>query len=140
MRVHSIKTTYLIHETLVSDTELMKILDEKNVFLVIGEEEATYPYTIITRSFIRSGNKNKDFTSDIVSFNIKVYAQEYNTAADVADAIRFALENHILTDSLIKISNIEITNVSESWNGDAYLQNMDFQCEVENNTIQNSQS
>lgn len=140
MRVHSIKTTYLIHETLVKDSEVKKLINENNVFLVIGEPEATYPYAIITRSFIRSGSRNKDFVSDIVSFNIKVYAQEYNIAADIADAMRFALENHILSDSLIKISNIEVTNVSESWNGDAYLQNMDFQCEVENNTIQNSQS
>ena len=133
MRTHSIKTTYLIHEALVSDTELMKLIKEKNIFLVIGEEEAMFPYAVITRTSIKTPSRsNKDNSEDVVTFNIKVYSDKYNVGIDVADAIRLFLERRVLTDNNIRISQTELTFCSEQWVGDAYLQNMDFQCTVEN--------
>lgn len=134
MRTHSIKTTYLIHEALVSNTELMKLIKDENIFLVIGEEEAVFPYAVITRTSIKTPSRsNKDLTSeDVVTFNIKVYSDKYDVSVDVADAIRLFLERRVLTDNNIKISQTELTFCSEQWVGDAYQQNMDFQCTVEN--------
>lgn len=133
MRTHSIKTTYLIHEALVSDTELMKLIPESNIYLVIGEPEAMFPYAVITRTSIKTpARTNKDCSEDTVTFNIKVYSDKYDVSVDVADAIRLFLERRVLTNGNIRISQTELTYSSEQWVGDAYQQNMDFQCTVEN--------
>lgn len=133
MRQHSIKTTYLIHEYLVSNQDLMKLIPESNVFLVVGEPEANYPYVTITRTSIKTpAQTNKDFNEDVVTFNIKVYSDKYDEDVDIADMIRLLLERRIISDELIRISQIQLTYCSEQWIGDAYQQNMDFQCIVEN--------
>lgn len=133
MRTHSIKTTYLIHKTLSSNEDLLKLIDDDNMFLVVAEPEAVYPYIVITRQSIRSSRHTKDFTPDVVLFNIKVYAESYNTDVDIADTIRFILEGNVLSDSTIgiRLTNIELTSITENWVGDSYLQSMDFQAEVE---------
>ena len=133
MRQHSIKTTYLIHEYLVSNQDLMKIIPESNIFLVVGEPEAVFPYAIITRTSIKTpAQTNKDYNEDSVTFNIKVYSDKYDSSVDIADMIRLLLERRVIQDNLIRISKIELTYCSEQWIGDAYQQNMDFQCIVEN--------
>lgn len=132
MRVHSIKTTYLIHETIVKNATVKELIPEDNVFLCIGEENTPYPYVVITRNSIENGTWNKDSVDDEVRFNIKVYSDKYDVGVDIADAIRMSIENHILRDSLIEIDNIFLISSYEKWNGYAYEQNMDFTCEVRN--------
>ena len=77
MRQHSLKTTYLIHETLVKDENITSLINEKNIYLLIAEQEVTFPYCIIRRTGCKSENGNRDFAGDIVSFNIKIYSNKY---------------------------------------------------------------
>jgi len=132
MRQHSIKTSYLIHKTLVSDTDLLELVPEENIQLLFAQEGTTFPHVIIARTGIRSERGNKDFIGDIVNFNILVVSDKYEAGADIADAIRFDIENHILQDSEIdiRLENIILTGASERMNYDAFIQEMNFSAEV----------
>lgn len=130
MRQHSIKTTYLIHDTLVKNADVTALLNEDNLFLLVAEPEVNYPYAVIKRTGIQSERGNKDFAGDIVNFSINVYSDKYDEAADIADAIRFALEGWILQDSNIRLENITITSATEDWVSDAYEQTLSFRAEV----------
>jgi hypothetical protein len=132
MRQHSIKTSYLIHKTLVSDNDLLELVPEENIQLLFAQEGTTFPHVLITRTGIRSERGNKDFIGDIVNFNILVVSDKYEVGADIADTIRFDIENHILQDSEIdiRLENIILTGASERMSYDAFIQEMNFSAEV----------
>ena len=130
MRQHSIKTTYLIHKTLIDNSDMTELIPEENMYLLVAEPETDYPYLVIKRTGIQSERGNKDFSGDIVSFSITVYSDKYDEAADIADAARFSIENHILQDDSVRLENIQITGASEDWVSDAYEQTVSFRAEV----------
>ena len=131
MRQHSIKTSYLIHKTLVSDNNLLELVPEENIQLLFAQEGTTFPHVLITRTGIRSERGNKDFIGDIVNFNIIVVSDKYEIGADIADMIRFDIENHILQNSEIdiRLENIILTGASERMSYDAFIQEMNFSAE-----------
>lgn len=131
MRQHSLKTTYLIHEALVKDENIKSLIDEKNIFLLIAEQEVTFPYCIIRRTGCKSENGNRDFAGDIVSFNIKIYSNKYEEAMEIADAIRFKLEGYSLEDENLRLSRIKFTGASENWVYDSFEQDLSFESLVE---------
>lgn len=130
MRQHSLKTTYLIHKTLVSNDLLMTKIDEANIQLLVSQMNTTFPNVVITRTSIKSERGNKDFIGDIVSFNIRVYSDKYDVGVDIADTIRFILENREFQDDSIRIENIILTGATETMSYDTFVQDMNFQCEV----------
>lgn len=132
MRQHSIKTTYLIHSKLASSADVLENISENNIFLLGAEPEVKYPYAVIKRTGIQSERGNKDFAGDIVFFTISVYSDKYEVAADIADAMRFALEGWIFEDDTIRLENITITSATEDWVADAYEQSISFRAEVLN--------
>lgn len=130
MRQHSIKSTYLIHKTLVENDEITTLIPEENIFLLQALPDTLFPYAVITRTGIKSERGNKDFIGDIVTFNIKVFSDKYNIGVDIADAIRLSIENYILSDELIKMENITLISSKESIYYDTFIQEMDFSAEV----------
>jgi len=133
MRQHSIKTTYLIHKTLVENSDVMAlVVDENKISLLMGDPDlnSTYPVINIRRDSISTEVGNKDFIPDRVQFSIKVYSDKYEESVDIADAIRFALENQILQDELVRLTNIKLISATEAWVSDAYEQSIAFSAEV----------
>jgi len=132
MRQHSIKTTYLIHKTLAENTTVNVLIPETNMYLLKNDMDSPYPYLVIKRTNITSERGNKDFIGDIVNFNINVYSDKYEDGANIADAVRLALEGWILQDESIRLENIQLTSASEDWSYDTCMQSMNFRAEVSN--------
>ena len=132
MRQHSLKTTYLIHKTLASDTELLKLISDKNIYLLVAEPETVFPYAIIKRDNVSTETGNKDMAGDRVSFSIKVYSDKYDVAINIADCMRFLIEGHVYQDNEIRLQNIKFISSSEAWVSDSYEQSMSFSAEVTN--------
>jgi len=130
MRQHSLKITYLIHKTLVEDTEVKKLIAENHIWPIVVPENTTYPYMTIKRNGIQNMVGNKDFAGDTVNFTLSVYSDDYDDSVSIADAVRLAIENHILQDDSIRLERITITSASEDWVGNAYEQTMSFRAEV----------
>lgn len=133
MRQHSIKTTYLIHKTLAENTTVNSLIPEANMYLLINNMDSDFPYLVIRRTNIQSERGDKDFIGDIVNFNITVYSDDYYEGANIADAVRLALEGWILNDDEIHLENILLTTASEEWYNDTCMQSMNFRAEVSNN-------
>ena len=132
MRQHSIKTTYLVHKTLAQNESVNTLIPESNMYLLVNNTDAQYPYLVIKRTNITSERGNKDFIGDIVNFNINVYSDKYEEGANIADAVRLALEGWILQDESIRLENIQLTSASEDWSYDTCIQSMNFRAEVSN--------
>ena len=132
MRQHSIKTTYLVHKTLAQNELVNTLIPESNMYLLVNNTDAQYPYLVIKRTNIQSERGNKDFIGDIVNFNINVYSDKYEEGANIADAVRLALEGWILQDESIRLENIQLTSASEDWSYDTCIQSMNFRAEVSN--------
>lgn len=130
MRQHSLKVTYLIHKTLVEDTEVKKLIEENHIWPIVVPENLTYPYMTIKRNSIQNMVGNKDFAGDTVNFTLSVYSDDYDDSVSIGDAARLAIENHILQDDSIRLENITIISASEDWVGNAYAQTMSFKAEV----------
>lgn len=131
MAKHSLKSTFYIHNKLISTSSITSLISENNIFLLIAEAETKYPYAVITRTRINSTNDNKDFNTDEIGFNIRIWSDKYDEAVEIADAMRAALEGRVIeTDDNEIIDSITLTSSSESWTGDAYLESIDFTAEI----------
>lgn len=131
MAKHSLKSTFYIHEKLIDTQSVINLIDEDNIFLLVAEAETDYPYAVITRTRINSTNENKDFNTDEIGFNIRIWSDKYDEAVEIADAMRAALEGRVIeTDDNEIIDSITLTSSSESWTGDAYLESIDFTADI----------
>lgn len=130
MRKHSLKSTQYIHNKLINTSSVTSLINENNIFLLIAEPETKYPYVVITRTRITSRDENKDFSTDEIGINIKVWSDQYDEAVNIADAIRFAIEGKEIEMGKEVMDSIELSSSTESWTGDAYLESMDFTAEI----------
>lgn len=130
MRKHSLKSTQYIHNKLISTSSVTSLINENNIFLLIAEPETKYPYAVITRTRITSRDENKDFSTDEIGINIRVWSDQYDEAVNIADAIRFAIEGKEIEMDKEVMDSIELSSSTESWTGDAYLESMDFTAEI----------
>lgn len=130
MRKHSLKSTQYIHNKLINTSSVTNLINENNIFLLIAEAETKYPYVVITRTKISSRDENKDFNTDEIGVNIKVWSDKYDEAVNIADAIRFAIEGKEVEVDNETMDSIVLSSSTESWTGEAYLQSMDFTAEI----------
>lgn len=130
MRKHSLKSTQYIHNKLINTTNVVNLINENNIFLLIAEPDTKYPYVVITRTRVTSRDENKDFNTDEIGVNIKVWSDKYDEAVNIADAIRFAIEGKEIDTDTETMDSIVLSSSSESWTGEAYLQSMDFTAEI----------
>lgn len=130
MRKHSLKSTQYIHNKLINTSSVTSLINENNIFLLIAEPETKYPYAVITRTRITSRDENKDFSTDEIGINIRVWSDQYDEAVNIADAIRFAIEGKEIEMDKDMMDSIELSSSTESWTGDAYLESMDFTAEI----------
>lgn len=130
MRKHSLKSTQYIHNKLINTSSVTSLINENNIFLLIAEPETKYPYAVITRTRITSRDENKDFSTDEIGINIRVWSDQYDEAVNIADAIRFAIEGKEIEMDKEVMDSIELSSSTESWTGDAYLESMDFTAEI----------
>lgn len=130
MRKHSLKSTQYIHNKLINTSSVTSLINENNIFLLIAEPETKYPYAVITRTRITSRDENKDFSTDEIGINIRVWSDQYDEAVNIADAIRFAIEGKEIEMDKEAMDSIELSSSTESWTGDAYLESMDFTAEI----------
>lgn len=130
MRQHSIKATYLIHKTLVDDTDFIKLIPEINIWPVVVKADQAYPYLVIKRDSIQTNNGTKDFWPDVITFSIRIFSDDWDQTVDIADAARFLLENRIIQDDVLRMERITLISSSEDWVGDAYEQTLVFRAEV----------
>jgi hypothetical protein len=133
--IHSIKIGKLINARLSQDAELTSKVDN-NIFPIVAENGTNYPFVVYTRTGITPKTATKDGRyEDTVNFQVTVVSDSYNESVDVADIVRGLLEMAYIGDESIAATEIYMSGVTERYESEAYIQQMQFTCSVHNTTI-----
>lgn len=107
-----------IKQLLVSDSEVQQKLEGK-IFPIVANEGTTFPFLVYRRSAYRP-QSNKDYTDEVVSMELVILSNKYDESVDIANAVADALDRK---ETEI-ISDIQLTNISEDYSEDTYIQKL----------------
>lgn len=128
LRTSSLKVGRVIHE---------RLQDIIRIFPIVADKGTIGDFAVYRRiSLSESDTKDLYNFEEIANVEIIVVAQNYEKSLEIAQAIKIRLEHTIgkfetNKEEEIAINKIEMTNASEDWNNDAYLQKMTFRIIIE---------
>jgi len=93
--------------------------------LVATNAGVTFPF-IVYRRIGYKPQSNKDYTGEIVTIEINVASESYESAVTIADSVADILNN--AKTSLIE--KCKLTNVSEMYLSNTFIQNLVFEIEL----------
>lgn len=97
----------------------------------IADNDVKFPYIVYNRTGLSTQLTKDGYTQDNVSFEISVYSDKYAQSIIVANAVRSALE--VLSaqhDETFDVDNSVITNASEYWNDNTFVQQINWTADV----------
>jgi hypothetical protein len=112
--------------------EINRLLKEGNVlavsnkiFPLIANANTTFPFLVYRRIGYQPRN-NKDYVGEIITLEMNIASETYQEGVDIANNVADILqgkETEIIQD-------IQLTNVSEIYLQDTFLQNLQLQIEL----------
>lgn len=109
---------------LQSDTAVTNAVGNK-IFPLIATAETTFPFIVYRRSYFTPVS-NKDFESEKCGVELIVASNKYSESVSIADAVSDALNHQATTN----IEDIKVTNASEDFYDDTYLQRITVEVEI----------
>lgn len=110
-----------IYKFLTEDDNINKIT-KGNIFPLVANENTNYPFIVFSRTSIVPVYDKDGAYQDNVEAQIICVSDDYSKGVDLANSVRNLLEFKHFEDTSIHISKIIVSNVSESYVEDAYLQ------------------
>ena len=111
----------VIKSLLLSNKELVSYIGDK-VYPLIADTSTTYPFIIYRRSAIVNSS-TKDDADESVNVEIYIVADKYDESVSIAGLVRKSVEHRQGTfENDLYIDDIIITDSSESYEGDAFVQ------------------
>lgn len=95
----------------------------------VATDSATLPYVAYARKSLYHDPTKSGSGSERVEVDVNCYASDYAGSVELAEAVRAALE-YQSTDGAPAIRSIILTNASEYWESDAFVQSLTFQLYV----------
>lgn len=121
----------LIYNALISDTEVSTAVGTK-VFPLVAENDTQFPFIVYSKTNAYATTITKDgCLGDAITFSITIVSDKYFESCEIAQEVRDLFENCIISNTDLKIYNIRMTSVTESYNSDAFTQELQFECEAE---------
>lgn len=112
--------------------EINRLLKEGNVLKVSGKifplvanPNTTFPFLVYRRLNYQPRN-NKDYTGELIQMELVIATETYNEGVEIANSCADILQGQ-KTDI---IENITLTNVSELYVQDTFLQSLQIQIEL----------
>lgn len=109
---------------LLADSTVHNLVGDK-VFPLVANAGTTFPFIVYRRNNYRPFS-NKDYTDEAADIEIAILSDNYIDSVHVADAVGNAL-NEKETET---IDEIEITNASEEYNSDTYIQKINIRITI----------
>lgn len=128
---NSILILKYIRSILTENDELMKLIDEDNIFSLIAHADAKLPYIVMSRNSIQTQYTKDRAFDNTVQFTVNVVAHSYIESIEIANAVRHALENFHWKNAEIWIHPISVLNITESTDGDQFVQSLLFYTMIE---------
>ena len=127
---NSIYISKLLYQMLCSDTEISNHVGNR-IFPIIAENNANYPFITYCRDSIYSNGCKDGYFEDKVTFSVMVASDTYLSSLDIANRVRQILEKRKIVIDNITLYNVRLISIDESYNDNAYIQNLSFECTVE---------
>ena len=121
----------VIKDILYQD-EALNTLVKSQVFPMIAEENTTFPFIVYRRNSIRKVS-TKDYVNDeIASVDIVIASDKYAQSVEIAERVRFILEHGGYEGENFSVDNITLSNASEQYMQNTYIQTLTFDIEINN--------
>lgn len=112
--------------------EINRLLTESNVlgvsdkiFPLVANPNTTFPFLVYRRIGYQP-RSNKDYLGEMISIEINIASEKYEESVDIANSVADILQGKE-TDL---IEDIQLTNVSEMYLQDTFIQNLQFIIEL----------
>ena len=128
---NSILILKYIRAILLENDEVMELVSEDNIFSLIAHSDAKLPYIVMSRNSIQTQYTKDRAFDNTVQFTVNVVAGSYLDSIEIANAVRHAIENYLWKNAEIFIHPISVVNISESTDGDQFVQSLLFYTMVE---------
>ena len=96
----------------------------KNIYPLVAEESATFPFVIIKRNSVSPIYHKMGNAQDVATFSIGIVTTSYIQSVELAEIVRNILENY----KIAPIQYIRLQDVAENYIDDAYVQELNFEC------------
>lgn len=121
----------VIKDILYQDDTLNNLV-KNQVFPLIAEENTTFPFIVYRRNSIRKAS-TKDYVNDeIASVDVVVACDKYAQSVEIAERVRFILERGEYEGENFSVDNITLSNASEQYLQNTYIQTLTFDIEINN--------
>lgn len=121
----------VIKDILCQDDTLNNLV-KYQVFPLIAEENTTFPFIVYRRNSIRKAS-TKDYVNDeIASVDVVVASDKYSQSVEIAERVRFILERGEYEGENFSVDNITLSNASEQYMKNTYIQTLTFDIEINN--------
>ena len=112
--------------------ETLNNLVKNQVFPLIAEENTTFPFIVYRRNSIRKAS-TKDYVNDeIASVDVVIASDKYAQSVEIAERVRFVLERGEYDGENFSVDNISLSNASEQYLQNTYIQTLTFDIEINN--------
>lgn len=129
---NSLKTGQYLLAVLNDNEELMSLLGEGKIFPLLAKADTQFPFVTYTRDSDVVQYTKQIGHDNTISITYRVYSEDYDTALEIVNLIRNILERKTIQfENEIKINDIRVQNVYESFAEDAFCQAITFSTMVE---------
>lgn len=129
---NSLKIGQYILEVLNDNEELISLLGEGKIWPIVAKADTLLPYIVYTRD-----SSNIQYTKVVghdntMTITYRVYAEDYDEGLNIVNLIRNILERRTINfPNEIKINDIKVQSVYESFADDVFCQAITFSAMVE---------
>ena len=127
----SINIGKVVKEILYRD-EALNTLVTGEVFPLVAEENTTFPFIVYRRNSIRKANTKDYLNDEIASVDIVIASDKYSQSVEIAERVRFVLERGYYDSENFSVDNITLSNASEQFMQNTYIQTLTFDMEINN--------
>ena len=129
---NSLKIGKYLLAVLNDNEELMALLGEGKIFPLLAKADTLYPFVTYTRDSDIVQYTKQVGHDNTISITYRVYSESYDTALEIVNLIRNILERKTIQfENEIKINDIRLQSVYESFAEDAFCQAITFSTMVE---------
>lgn len=113
----------------VYDEKTKQNIDKYGIYPLRANADTPFPFIVYARTNVYSDSQTKDgYIGDKVAFQIAVASDKYFQSAELANQVRDLFEGCILYNDSLKIQDIRMSSITETFIDDTYIQTLNFEC------------
>lgn len=118
-----------VYNQLKENATLKKLVPNK-IFPLVAEQTTTFPFIVYWRNNITSDSCKDGFHQDQVSFTVSCVSDNYTQSLQLANECRKSLEGMRYLYDGMTISFCKLTSIDETFQENAFVQMLTFECTV----------